>query len=273
MKIIKTDSLKGLLNCCTENLGCTNKSFVWRGEADSNWTPLPGLYRRLQKEGYDDKEITEQLVYEYETDLLCEANGMGIYGKTGGNRKNCLETLQHFGAATRLLDVTMDPFIALWFSCQNGFSNDTEGAIYKYEIDAGCFVWPEQISTWSTLTNNSLVGRPILYVPKMSNERIPAQSSAFLLTVIECNLEKGTIFTQESELISIKKIIYPAKLKSDLQKYLITSRHLNYYNVFPDVQGFAEANSSKKAFPRKRDSLYNTDDGLFPKRYSIENGR
>ena len=44
--------------------------------------------------------------------------------------------LQHHGTATRMLDVTTDPMIALWFACQGTEHDGTQGILFAVEVSS-----------------------------------------------------------------------------------------------------------------------------------------
>lgn len=272
-KYVKTlNNLLVEINYRTENLSTFH---AWRGQSNTKWEPFPGIYRRLQNNGYDKTEINEGLVREYEDDLFCEANGLGYYGEVGGNRLDLMVNLQHHGGATRLLDVTLNPLIALWFASpipKNDAEGcaDVNGCILRYDINSAYHAFPEEVFTWNDIVekelNGKLCGKPVLYSPRRSNERIKAQSSAFLLTELKSTLADGSIFTEESEYISITKIDFPGTLKKDIRTYLRSSCGLREYEVFPDFEGFAHAHATSIQFPRIHDKLFRSGDssGMSP---------
>ena len=152
---------------------------VWRGQSNCSWKPYPGLYRRLLNNNYTEADIDERLVQRYEMDMFCEANGLGFYGEAGGNRLGLMINLQHAGGATRLLDVTWDPFVALWFASHDTDNHAGIGIIYCYQIDPSCCPLPEQIDSWDDIISSNKRGQPVLITPHRINERIKAQSASF----------------------------------------------------------------------------------------------
>lgn len=256
---------------CIEELvsgiGDSSRCFVWRGQSNSSWKPYPGLYRRLQNNGYADSQIDESLVSIYERDLLCESNGLGFYSEAGGSRLSLMVRLQHAGGATRLLDVTHDPFVAMWFS--SGGDSDCAGIIYRYAIDKTFHALPEAVTLWDDITSPKLAGMPILFTPRKMNGRIQAQSAAFLTTVLDRPLSEGSIFSRVTPFSSVKPILISADLKREIRKHLIESRGMREYDLFPDFEGFAQANRQTSAFPRKRSELYGTDyEELYSRRFN-----
>jgi hypothetical protein len=91
----------------------TNHRYVWRGVRDAHYELRSSLDRRLQKSGI---AVTADSLRHYEASLIQRASE-SRFGP-GLSRAELLALLQHVGAATPLLDVTPDPFVALFFATE-----------------------------------------------------------------------------------------------------------------------------------------------------------
>jgi hypothetical protein len=106
---------------------------LWRGQSQIDWPLHSAAVRRILKHGWGERggvddqnaaipyegETIASCLREYETSLINEARLRG-HDYLGGRRLSDLEllgVLQHFGAATRLLDFSRNAFIGLWFAC------------------------------------------------------------------------------------------------------------------------------------------------------------
>lgn len=175
--------------------------FVWRGQKDSSWGIQSSLYREYKKAV--NKYPTESELVIVERKIVQEYRKR--WRADNISALQILADLQHHGAPTRLLDVTLNPYIAAWFAVEqekdeygNSFNKDSRifalarsglntnedtlakiNNIYSHVGDYNLF-WHEkdfdaQKEEWGTGK-----GRKI-WVPPAYNPRISAQNAAFLL--------------------------------------------------------------------------------------------
>jgi FRG domain len=113
----RPSSVSALLRDVSNITVATGHRYVWRGVKNAHFLLHSSLYRRLMLSGMD---VTSEALAYHETVLLREARNAGYDYKDG--RKlldgHLLALLQHAGASTSLLDVTPDPFVALFFATE-----------------------------------------------------------------------------------------------------------------------------------------------------------
>lgn len=90
---------------------------VWRGQADVEWR----LESNATRKGFTSDEIGKR-----EAAMLGEARRIGMDDAQRMGDWEILARLRHHGAVTRLIDFTSDPFVALWFLCDDNSSGSRE---------------------------------------------------------------------------------------------------------------------------------------------------
>lgn len=177
----------------------TNLNFFYRGMADSRWTLIPSLMRRISETPYR---------YAPEHDLAVEFKSEvpGLFQNTDSNFET-IAKMQHFGIPTRLLDFTLNPLIALFFAC-SGHPRTPGRVVYTlnklHHFDDPCvectsslylvsncnnmllddWVRPYNLSVSSYLFDiftDLYMRAPLFVKPLYLDERMRAQRSVFLL--------------------------------------------------------------------------------------------
>lgn len=205
--------------------------------------------------------LTEEVVVSHEDDLLCEANGLGFYTRS---RLETMVRMQHHGGATRLLDVTRDLFVALWFAVSEEF-DDKDGELICYRADPKIVATGGAISSWDEIARDIPAGSAVVYFPRFEDEsRIVAQASGFIVSKLSGTLEDGSAFVDGTDLLERECLVVPSGLKVALRRFLRQSRGMRPDTVFPDFAGFAAGNAVSKEFSRTSEELYDASEGLFP---------
>ncbi len=97
---------------------------AYRGQRKAHWLLQSAAPRRLTRQWGQDvihgPEFSDQYIAYHHGILLSPAreHGFGVENGREVSDLQLLAKLQHFGAATGLLDFTWNPLAALWFACQ-----------------------------------------------------------------------------------------------------------------------------------------------------------
>ncbi|WP_165053381.1 MULTISPECIES: FRG domain-containing protein [unclassified Adlercreutzia] len=110
------------------NEGALQESYVWREQSNYMWPLFPSLYRRLRCCGFADSQIDESLVRCAEALLVEHAKLESLLDEKDDDCLGLMAQIQHYGGATRLLDVTHDPLVALFFSLGD---LSTKGVVHR----------------------------------------------------------------------------------------------------------------------------------------------
>ncbi len=98
-------------------------SRFFRGQSNYEWNLSPALYR------IDPK--TNESLFNREKVLIWEAMNKFPEEFEGLDKFSILVKLQHYGMKTRLLDLTENPLVALYFACNENPNKD--GAFYIFD--------------------------------------------------------------------------------------------------------------------------------------------
>jgi hypothetical protein len=169
---------------------------VWRGARDATWGVESSLYRALTRTL--ERRPSEEEMVAAEKELLERARRDWRFD--GRPALEVLAEVQHLGGPTRLLDVTENPLIALWFAVEartqtERVENDDEpdGRIFAFvtpERDIRLNMdWNGRHPRWHLLTTDAArrsarwgtgLGRRYWRPPALHG-RISAQSAGFLI--------------------------------------------------------------------------------------------
>lgn len=228
-------------------------TYAYRGQGNSEWGVESAASRRIQNTWGTPPDM-ETFIRYHEDDLLAPAR-MDGYGTKNGQELRDLELLaelQHFGAATCLMDFTTNFLAALWFACSEGESTEkNDGKVFILNIN----------NEFRSLKHSDLEQeiRPIIetvngpsgpsywyWSPHGMNQRILKQDSMFVFgkTIIDNDWLKS---------ISVRK-----EDKKNLLKEL-GNLGVSRKSLFKDLPGFASANAHLDLIPRLNASVH----GLF----------
>ena len=210
------------------------RMLLYRGLADADWRVESSASRRLTVSSEDPPPVNFQ---NYIRQLLDNASLHGFRYQRDRELSDLelLAELQHFGAATCLIDFTENGLIALWFACQE--KPNTNGKVAALATDN-----PDR---FFTVTYDHL-RRPIMeflnkgelwqWTPSGMNNRIVAQQSVFVFG-------EGAI--QES---LYEEIEVDAESKRSITSTLEKSLGVKEQRIFSDLAGFARNNAHDRAY-------------------------
>lgn len=239
------ESIEELLKLINQELTDRGRVRMWRGQANINWPIHSTAYRRLFRSG---REPTENNIKHYESNLLKQATHRGYRYMNGRELSDMelLARLQHHGAATRLVDATRNSFVALWFVVSSHF--DYVGALIGIHTHfiGGYESLPDSRKYSEILKTLADRKVPFTWEPTMVSNRISAQRSQFIYSAVS-DKNSGSLILPEKEGINTTMIIaINSELKHEIRKILIESFDIRLITLFPDLDGFCEANSVQR---------------------------
>lgn len=117
----------------------TDRQFAWRGQVNSDWALHSSLYRRLKLT--KGKNPIETEISKLEGEILARLHRWGLHNVAGRGRLsilNQLAMLQHFGAPTRLIDISFNAWVGVFFAVEEKWSN---GVLVEEKSDARVFAF------------------------------------------------------------------------------------------------------------------------------------
>ncbi len=166
-----------------------------------------------------------------------------------------LAKLQHFGAATRLVDFSKNVLNALWFCVSDKDLINDVGVLFGIDTDiiAGggenFFDFRQDYSTFcDTLEKKNYKGKTNIWMvdAPVTTQRISAQHSVFLCSV--CKDSVHGFFQLPEEDKYFKSIAITPDLKRSTLDIISSHFDITPFTIFPDIEGFSSANSSKWDF-------------------------
>ena len=222
-------------------------SHLYRGQADANWPVNCSAVRRMASNHASPVKarLMNSLLVGYLEFLIAKARMRNVLPHgfdTASPDLELLALLQHQGAATGLIDFTLQPLVALWFAC-NG-SQTEDGAVHFLSRTS-----TTEISERKDIERplGSLYENNVLWMwePSALGNRIVAQRSVFVFGVAEVD-----------EPAKIGRFLVQADSKRDILLQLESLYGINEETLYPDFPGFAVANASDRFFDTKLTASY-----------------
>ena len=163
----------------------------------------------------------------------------------GSSELEVLAQLQHQGAATGLIDFTTEALVALWFACSK--YADKDGAVYILPRSEVHHLGEHEVARHQALNyfGSGKWDNPLyLWSPQRLPGRPASQGSVFVL---------GAPFLWPRQLW---KVVVARDSKPDLLEVLQSAHGIAEDTLFPDLAGYAQANSVSRSFGADRITRY-----------------
>lgn len=253
----------------TWSRGCR---FLWRGHPDQNWKLHAALFQRIAMS--DQVLPDEARLREVEDALLARAGRRDFGGGLDTPELQRLAILQHHGTATRLLDVTPDPMIALWFACADAEHAGQKGVLFAIEVSTALHLeWDESRPVADVV--DSLGDEQLgVFWPRALDARIQVQRGAFVFGPIPSDPQRRTatsiplrlrdrnsaerkaVVAQRREVFGVRgpgRPVIPSvlglRIPQHTKKRILAILEKSYgyteETIYPDIDGFSMANSRR----------------------------
>lgn len=256
--------------------------FGWRGHANANWSLESSLYRKLRQH-QPEMVVTEEAMNAYERRVLSELHKWGLHNLNGRGRLsalNQLAMLQHFGAPTRLIDISFNAWVGVFFAVQDdpaGMAED--GRLFAIDVKNRIINTRESMNKWEdcseipwncldSKTSKRWKAEAYAWKPSGLDSRISAQNGGFLLGGVPTGVQYPKSVNAKSGFWKIQEIrnatsvaarphvinpgrgrdpknpIYTFRIsqsaKAEIRVRLANMFGYRYSTIYPDFAGFAQ---------------------------------
>lgn len=234
-----------------------DKHLFFRGHSQANWKLLPSVIR--DKDKYKERDIY--------LDFMQYAPEHNIQYDFISQSDRVLADMQHYVTPTRLLDWTVNPLIALYFSCCDVNSTDKDGKVYLFDPwtynsrinnyskpkshEANIYARSLLVYDWKDveiqkhvrekylLNYNVSLEKPFAYVSQFTNKRKVHQRGCFLIWG-----KNERPFEDIVRKIKCKKPILDCfTIKGSCKETILNELNMFYinpYSIYPDYKGMSE---------------------------------
>lgn len=185
-----------------------NISFAWRGQVDSQWALHSSLYRRLSLT--KGQNVVESDLAEKESQILADLHRWGLHSHPSRGRLsilNQLAILQHYGAPTRLIDITFNAWVGVFFAVEQKWDSgdevyaESDARLFAFDVtnkiineDVEMRAWEDSLSRpWKSekFDHEQWTTSVFAWKPPSIDPRISAQNGAFLLGGVPASKKPG----------------------------------------------------------------------------------
>ncbi len=226
--------VSGYINQIAEQ-SSESKRYIYRGQSKI-YDGITSTAKRRFK--HSDLTPNEDEYFEYHTNLIKDAKSYRYGQESELNDTELLIDLQHYGAATGLIDFSEDLLIALWFACDKP---DENGKVFFLDV------WTDQFKHLASendlFKEEDKTKRPYyLHTNFKSNARISAQKGVFIFGYQDID-NVASITIKKEDKVSIRQ---------ELKQYF----NIEEKTLFQDIYGFAQVNNTKHKLSIKTASDY-----------------
>ena len=224
-------------------------SVFYRGQTNANWHLTPSLFRNPKDENDNDLGFT---YYEEEENLIRDARRrFPLAFRNCHTEFDQLAMAQHYEIPTRLLDVTGNALVALFFAVQENNERAGKGKVFLFNASQGEMQYALKCGTEDIVkisgcrSGDCFRGhrKPLLVLTSYNTERQRVQKSAFYVLG---NNNDGSL----NEFKADAEVEIPYESKNNLREELDKNCNINISTLFPESLSYYRDNIVSDAVER-----------------------
>lgn len=197
-----------------------NTNFVFRGHADVNWKLIPKVGRPEYRESFSSGLLTEQSILDSwkrysQPHIIVQPK----------DDWDWLTLAQHHGLATRLLDWTRNPLVALYFATENP-AYDEDACVYILDYFKSII--------FETPHNPFLLDQSLVFYPKGISARVINQRGVLSLSHTPTKPLEDCL----PQAKFIKLVIKKKAIKE--MREILTLYSINEYTIYQDLDSLSK---------------------------------
>ena len=219
-------------------------AFAFRGQEDASWKLHSSAVRRLVRDtdriALNTPRFRRIYASYHRYELIEPARTAGFDIEEGRTISDLqlLAKLQHFGAATGLMDFTWNPLVALWFACAAGEKDDEDGKVFVINLN--------DPMRWRSVLNGNEAQR-VEHIFPQNDDDVPMYWEPIARSEASARIiGQRSVFVIGRPLIPkdavVEEIQIDSSDKKEMRRELADIFDVSERSLFRDVYGFSSVN-------------------------------
>lgn len=193
-----------------------DNEIFYRGESDFHYTLKPSVLRDTIKipKSERENEIYFRVLSECSNEFISDMTHIAI-----------LSRMQHYGVPTRLLDITTNALVALYFCCENKAKWDVDGVVYFFQPSA------KQVKTFDSDTVSILAS--LARFSKQEKEELKCKALECIEVIKNRPNSATEIIREFNNLECVKRLIHEVRAEKNYFDNIVNPNDLlgNYFII------------------------------------------
>ena len=222
-------------------------SLFYRGHSNKEFKLEPSIYRKNDKGDF--------LYIENEDKIYRETIAKVPYDFKGKNTIESLVLMQHYGVPTRILDLTTNPLVALYFACVGNEDKDGEVIVFDIPQESTCYFDSDRVTVLANLAKCDSV----FYYRNTKIEIYKQYNNELNFIIKKVNLLDSKsleklLGVEEGNLVNYSNEKIENFLKQIKKRDIFTSTKINY-KIKNFIKEIKDTIKEKESFSTKKEDI------------------